>query len=213
MELLWILLLLSCIGTFSLGINPVSLFGTPIQTGSLLSDFNTSLVQQSFHENIIDQNKTSSGVKVGVMSWNLAEKCTNLEDCKFLREFYDCDIIVLGIQECEDIRPRRNEGHRSRKWREIYKTLLGKKYKYIASHKLGGMQLTVLGNKRGREIVDGIQIIDVACGVGNVLSNKGGICILLHTKGKTLALVNAHLAAHQTKVSWGVIFFFFFWCY
>ena len=49
-------------------------------------------------------------------------------------------------------------------------------------------------------IVKGIQVIEVACGVGTILANKGAVCIILRIKGKTIAFVNAHLAAHQTHV-------------
>ena len=44
------------------------------------------------------------------------------------------------------------------------------------------------------------QVLDVACGVGNVLTNKGAICVLLRVRGKIVALINAHLAAHVGKV-------------
>ena len=45
------------------------------------------------------------------------------------------------------------------------------------------------------------QVVDVACGIGQILANKGAVGVVLKMRsGKTLALVNAHLAAHQIKV-------------
>ena len=38
------------------------------------------------------------------------------------------------------------------------------------------------------------------CGVGNVLTNKGAVCLLLRTRDHTLAFINAHLAAHEPKL-------------
>ena len=44
-------------------------------------------------------------------------------------------------------------------------------------------------------------MVDVACGIGQILANKGAVGVVLKMRsGKTLALVNAHLAAHQNKV-------------
>lgn len=170
-------------------------------------------------------------LKVGILTWNLAEKSPSLSDCIFLKEFFTstsssspCDLIVLGIQECENIKPRRKEGKRSRKWRELIhqtfpieidtnnnrrrkqtrknqnETSLLSSYEIIGSHKLGGMQLAILANSKAKNLLEGIQTIEIPCGVGNVLSNKGGICMLLRMEGKTIAFINSHLAAHHHKV-------------
>ena len=66
---------------------------------------------------------------------------------------------------------------------------------------MGGMQISVMVRKRYRNIIRGIQVVDVACGIGQILANKGAVAIILKVKsGKVLALINAHLAAHQHKV-------------
>ncbi|RYY87043.1 hypothetical protein EON63_04640 [archaeon] len=111
---------------------------------------------------------------------------------------------MIGIQECEDIRPRRSEGRRSRAWRALHHNVFAKQYTCLGSHKLGGLQLVIYVKKSCNKLIQGIQTIEVACGVGNVLSNKGGICMLVRTKNqRTLAFVNAHLAAHVNQVdSW-----------
>ena len=106
----------------------------------------------------------------------------------------------MGVQECENIKPRRNEGHRSKTWRKIQKSILGKQYDCLAQHKMGGLQIAVHVKRSIVKKIIGVQVLDVACGVGNVLTNKGAVCVLLRIKGKTLALINAHMAAHQGKV-------------
>ncbi len=63
------------------------------------------------------------------------------------------------------------------------------------------MQLAVHCHKRLQGVLKSMQVIDVACGVGNVLSNKGAIAVLLKlSNDRTLLLVNCHLAAHDKKV-------------
>lgn len=163
------------------------------------------LEQQSATIEAAQSNATSSSrndtaLSVSVVTWNFAEKCPTENDVGFLKDLKGKDIIVLGVQECEDIKPRRHEGHRSRAWRALQKKVLGKQYKCIAQHKMGGLQMAVYGTKKASKLIQGMQILDVACGVGNVLTNKGGICVLLRIKGKTVSFINGHFAAHQNKV-------------
>ena len=156
---------------------------------------------------IDDKNSSSSSssidgpLSIGCVTWNFAEKCPGEHDVEFLKSLRGKDLIVLGVQECEDIKPRRHEGHRSRAWRALQKKALGKQYKCIAQHKMGGLQMAVYATKRASKQIKGSQVLDVACGVGNVLTNKGGICVLLRIKGKTVALLNGHFAAHQHKIA------------
>jgi hypothetical protein len=76
----------------------------------------------------------------------------------------------------------------------------GKSFVQLAHHRMGGLQMAVFAKKSMSKKIQGVQVLDVACGVGNVLTNKGAVCVLLRMQGKTLAFVNAHFAAHQTKV-------------
>ena len=143
----------------------------------------------------------ASSLTMSLVTWNFAEKCPSEKDAAFLKSYRSSDIVVVGVQECEDIKPRRHEGHRSRAWRALQKKIFGKAFKCVAQHKMGGLQIAVYGNQKACKLIQGMQVLDVACGVGNVLTNKGGICVLLRIKGQTLALINGHFAAHQTKVS------------
>jgi hypothetical protein len=137
---------------------------------------------------------------ITIVTWNLAEKKVSDADCSFLKSYRNGDIVVFGVQECENIKPRREEGHRSRAWRSIQRSALGKSFECLAEHKMGGLQIAVYAKKKIANQIQGLQVLDVACGIGNVLANKGAVCVLLRVKGKTLALVNAHLAAHKGKV-------------
>lgn len=161
--------------------------------GSISSEGSESGVAESDGEGF-------KGYKISVITWNLAEKSPSKKDYSFLQSYQDDDIVVIGAQECEDVRPRREEGHRSRAWKKLQKASLGKSFTCVANHRMGGLQIAVYAKKNVAAKIQGTQILDVACGVGNVLTNKGAVCVLLRMKGKTLALINAHLAAHVGKV-------------
>ena len=83
----------------------------------------------------------SISYNLSVVTWNLAEKKPTDHDCTFLKQFRGDDFVVFGVQECENIKPRREEGHRSRAWRAIQKSALGKAYICLAQHRMGGMQI------------------------------------------------------------------------
>ena len=56
-------------------------------------------------------------VNVAVITWNLAESSPSENDLRFLKSpnlYGKSEIIVIGAQEVENIKPRRNEGSRSR---------------------------------------------------------------------------------------------------
>ena len=141
--------------------------------------------------------------KLGIISWNLAEKSP--KEIKFLRQnnsnsTNQYDIIVFGVQELEDIRPRRNEGRRSKLLHKLQKQTLGKLYVCIDKSKLGGIQTNVYVKKSLMKQVQDIQVVHVVCGIGNVIVNKGAICTLLKINNRSICLINSHLAAHQHKV-------------
>lgn len=176
----------------------------PININETLSSaINTShpiAAEAAAVDNIIRTHEKE--LKIAVMTWNLAEKSPTLNDCAFIRNLTKYDVIVLGLQECEDVRPRRTEGRRSRKWRELRNTIIPKRnFECLGEHKLGGIQLAIYVNKAASKLIEGVQTIEVACGVGNVLTNKGAVCMLLRFRNqRTIAFINAHLAAHQNMV-------------
>lgn len=161
-------------------------------------------IKPSKETSLVDTSTSSKEpliFNVTVLTWNLAEASPTEEDCEFIKSFRDSDLVVMGVQECEDIKPRRHEGRRSRAWRALQLSSLGSTYDVIAQHKAGGMQIAVYAKKKLTSKITGVLVLDVACGIGNVLSNKGAICVLLRLRKKTLAFVSAHLAAHEDKVT------------
>jgi hypothetical protein len=176
----------------------IVLFAT-LGEGAARSGAQQSLQTGRLGSKVIDER--GSALNMSIISWNMAEVAPNTKDCAFIRGYRSSDIVVFGIQECEDIRPRRREGHRTRLWRELQRKLLGRQFQCIGSHKMGGLFLSVYAKQTALEKIRGVQLVDVACGVGNVLTNKGAVGAILRFGNKTVALVNSHLAAHQKYVS------------
>lgn len=54
------------------------------------------------------------------------------------------DLTVLGVQEVENLKPRRHEGSRSREWRRLILKTLGRTHALLSLTSLGGLQLAVL---------------------------------------------------------------------
>ncbi|EJK77766.1 hypothetical protein THAOC_00383 [Thalassiosira oceanica] len=151
-------------------------------------------------------------LKLSVVTWNLAEKAPPEEDAAFFRRFRKdsegegSDLVLIGAQECEEIKPRRTEGHRSRHLRRLGIMMLGKDYVPLAIHSLGGIQCALYCHRDRLGDVEMINIADVTCGVGNVLHNKGAIGLFLKMKcnssgrASRILLVTGHLAAHVKNV-------------
>jgi hypothetical protein len=143
-----------------------------------------------------------SSLNMTVISWNLAEKSVTERHMSFLKQFRDSsDIIVVGFQESEDIHFRSGDSSKIKKIRKISQRMVGSNYVPLIQQKFGGIKTIVFAKADIRKLVKEIRTVEVACGVGNILANKGAVGVLLRLKNKkTLALINAHLAAHQTKV-------------
>ena len=62
----------------------------------------------------------NNSVEVCVVTWNLAEESPPARDVEFLRHASrGSDIVAVGVQEIENLKPRRNEGGRTREWRRL----------------------------------------------------------------------------------------------
>ena len=158
----------------------------------LISDSNSEYLQR----------QEGSIFNISVVTWNLNERQPSANDCKFLTNLgKESDMIVIGVQECENLKPRRHEGSRSRAWAGLQSIALGRKFDLLSRHKIGGIQIAAFSKKKFAKQICGIQAIDVICGLGNVIANKGATALLFRIANRTLAFVNSHLAAHDTNVA------------
>jgi len=156
---------------------------------------------------------------VSVVTWNLAEDSPSEEDASFIRKFrkngispdQGSDLVLISGQECENIKPRRSEGRRSREYRRLMITMLGKGYVPLALHLLGGIQFGLFAKRSFLKEVEDVSVVDVTCGIGNVFHNKGAIAAFVKLKARNdirndsdkkrskslrMVFVTAHLAAH-----------------
>jgi hypothetical protein len=59
--------------------------------------------------------ESRNSITVSVVTWNMAEASPALSDMGFVSELGEnADLICLGVQEIENLKPRRHEGGRSR---------------------------------------------------------------------------------------------------
>jgi hypothetical protein len=176
-----------------------------------------------------NNKKDDEHFTISCVTWNLAEVSPSVEDASFLKELgRQSDIVFLSAQECENIKPRRTEGQRSREWRRLCTKHLGRDFVPLAFHSLGGIQASLFVRRQTllRKIQD-VQLADVACGIGNTFHNKGAIGAFVtltasssssgNTQASTstrkrksaqsssasmtrLLFVSAHMAAHVKNV-------------
>lgn len=167
-------------------------------------------------ENISDKK---SDAIVSIVTWNLAEESPSEEDAAFIRKFrkngispgHGSDLVLISGQECENIKPRRSEGRRSREFRRLMIKMLGKGYVPLALHLLGGIQFGLFAKRSFLKDIEDVFVADVTCGIGNVFHNKGAIAAFVKVKAKNeigrnedakrsrslrMVFVTAHLAAH-----------------
>jgi hypothetical protein len=183
---------------------------------------------------------------VSLVTWNLAEESPSDEDASFMKRFRGMkknvqsfprrdagktkaserkaidklksgsDIVLISAQECENIKPRRTEGQRSREYRRLMIRMLGKNYVPLALHLLGGIQLGLFCKRQILSEIEHVSIADVTCGIGNVFHNKGGIGAFVQLRARAtnfknkgaivkssdraksirMLFVTAHMAAH-----------------
>ena len=151
---------------------------------------------------------------ISVVTWNLAEASFSEKEASFFKKFrkgdskIGSDLVLIGAQECEDIKPRRAEGHRSRHLRRVGIQMLGKDYVPLAIHSLGGIQMALYCHRDVLGDVEMVNIADVTCGVGNVFHNKGAIGVYIKmkrqnngvSKSSRMLFATGHLAAHVKNV-------------
>ena len=151
---------------------------------------------------IIKKNQ-GVGLNVTFVTWNLAQCSPSKADCAFLSQAgAGSSIFVIGLQEVEILKPRRQEGRRSRLIRNIISSNLRKEFVPISTTRLGSIQMFVFLRKSMKRHIEpaSVRTWEVSCGVGNVLQNKGALGMSMNICGHRLAFISAHLAAHQSKV-------------
>ena len=110
-------------------------------------------------------------------------------------------LYIIGSEECQNSIAYSVINTNKDKWVEYLEKCLGPQYEKIASQTLQAIHITLFAHTAVSSLLSDIQTVAVPTGLANTLGNKGGVSIYF-TFGLTRFLVtNAHLAAHQNKVS------------
>ena len=157
-------------------------------------------------DTIAELHDKKNDLTVSAVTWNLAEESPSEEDAAFIRRFRGkgkkgSDLVLISGQECENIKPRRAEGRRSREFRRLMIKMLGKDYVPLALHLLGGIQFGLFCKRSILADIEQASIADVTCGIGNVFHNKGAIGCFLQMKAKESAdnLVDTTTSTRRAK--------------
>lgn len=76
--------------------------------------------QREGTEDGVELEDSPDSVRVCVVTWNLAELSPPARDVEFIRRVSrESDIVAVGVQEIENLKPRRHEGGRTREWRRL----------------------------------------------------------------------------------------------
>jgi hypothetical protein len=190
------------------------------------------VVGEEMKELLKMNDEDPNDIIVSAVTWNLAEESPTEEDASFLRRFRPSsrntvpkrlvkpkqvdgsDLVLISAQECENIKPRRNEGSRSKEYRRLMIKMLGKEYVPLAIHLLGGIQFGLFCKRSILDDIEHVSIADVTCGIGNVFHNKGAIGAFVQVKARKeghddkstplerraksvrMLFVTSHMAAH-----------------
>lgn len=112
-----------------------SLLGTKMNE---TNEMNEAIATNSNISTQLTSNVNGSCLTLCALTWNLAEKALNSKSIGNLKEICNMnnDIVVIGIQELEDIKPRRQEGHRSKLYKTYLKKIFHGKYECLGNLKL-----------------------------------------------------------------------------
>ena len=148
---------------------------------------------------------------VACVTWNLAATSPSSKDAKFLERLRRHDLVCICVQELEDLKPRRQPGHRAEAWTQLLaEKFPSRTHQIVADQSAGPVRLTILQKRKSKLVkVEACTCGDVACGIGNVLRNKGCAAAFLDLKVRydksagsaKLLVISAHLAAHAHKAA------------
>ena len=100
------------------------------------------------------------------------------------------DIIAIGTQE---------QTTSEKDFIAAVRAHVGCEYGVVAKSTLLQMRLVVLIKEALRPKISHVQTSSVACGIGGIYGNKGGVAVSMYCGGTSLCFINAHLAAGATK--------------
>eukprot|EP01129_Flabellula_baltica_P017220 TRINITY_DN947_c0_g2_i1.p1 TRINITY_DN947_c0_g2~~TRINITY_DN947_c0_g2_i1.p1 ORF type:complete len:457 (-),score=125.51 TRINITY_DN947_c0_g2_i1:492-1835(-) len=109
------------------------------------------------------------------------------------------DIYVIGAQEAE-YDARKGYDTCGEDWFDAVSSHIGPRYAAISTVSMWEIKLLVFVRLELLEHISAIDRSSEATGIGNVMGNKGGVCVSFMYNNTSLCFLNSHLAAHQEKI-------------
>ena len=137
-----------------------------------------------------------SSLRLWISSWNVGN-APPPDDLSPWIPLYDCDIYVIGTQEC-NYAPRRDAASAKVDWQCCLVRHFGREYTLLKLQSLWEIRCAVFVKNEFLPRITHVAAAHEATGIGNVLGNKGGVLVSFCYAGSIkFAFLNAHLAAHQ----------------
>jgi Endonuclease/Exonuclease/phosphatase family 2/RhoGAP domain len=110
------------------------------------------------------------------------------------------DIYAIGAQECERSIAKSVVIKSKGQWEQRLIDHLGEDFVLLRAHILGAIYLGVFVRKSIMKLVSGVQSGAVACGLANIVNNKGGVGVSFLVGDTSFLFVTAHFTAHIENV-------------
>ncbi|KAG0587749.1 hypothetical protein KC19_2G188700 [Ceratodon purpureus] len=144
---------------------------------------------------IVGMAEPEQTISAFVGTWNVGNARPPADLSPWLPTDAFFEIIAIGTQEC-DYPPRAPYTECSKDWTATLKSHFGERYKLVHATSRGQMRLVVFVRDDAEKAISEVDNDSEATGVGNVMANKGGVCIAFKFWDTGLCFVNCHFAAH-----------------
>lgn len=142
------------------------------------------------------------GLRLYAVTWNLHGRRTPGAEVidELLLPADQADIIVVGTQECEASISKSFFAPSKARWERALARALDASHVLVASQTLMAIHIAVfVAAPLVRHVTDVVTHY-VAVGIGQVIGNKGAVAVAFRLRGRSIACLCAHLAAHQNAV-------------
>lgn len=106
----------------------------------------------------------------------------------------DHDLYIINLQECSKKRDVWGSAIRS------HCEASGTNLEVLSTVRLWDMVLLILVKEQLARFITHVEADTIACGIGDVLGNKGGIAVSFHFRDTTFCVVNCHFAARAERL-------------
>lgn len=151
----------------------------------------------------LSQSEASS-VSVACVTWNLSESLPKMQQCRFMRQYRQYQIVVVGVQECQSVMYHSFSARQLSPldiWLAMVKSLMGDPFTLVASRSMGAIHICVFVREDVVGYISDVSTAFVPCGLGNVMYNKGAVAVAMKYSQTSFGFVCAHLAANIEKNS------------